>query len=211
MSLVILYIDAVENSVKITKEARQIPEFEDLYNGDKTSGKSFFEAAINFIYYVYCKGEKGSPFQNMPFSQRCTLAAYDKFVGKKKEPEEFLNHPNIKKAIYAFNKYTKTQTERFEERLFEDMDNTIKHLNDIPMTKTVKVEVDVNAGTEENPILKRKKVDIEFSNSEEKMRLYKSVKDILFLKKEYSELIRVEQVDQMKESEYLFERKKDGA
>ena len=211
MSVVILYIDAVSNLVHITKEGRQIPEFEQLYATDKTPGKKFFEAAITFIFYVCAKGEKGSPFQNQPFSHRCTLAAYEKIPGKKRDPDEFLDHPKVKNAIYAFNKYTKTQTELFEEKLFDDMDNTIKHLNSLSMTKKIIMSFEVNVGTAEEPKMEKRKQAVEFNNSEEKLKVYKNVKDILLLKKEYEELIRTEQIDKMRESEYLFERRESEA
>ena len=209
MSIVILYIDSVDGQVKITKEGKQIPSFLRLYEEDSSPGKKFFRSAIAFIFYVYAIGEHGSPFQNIFFKNRCTIAARDKWVDKERDPEEYLENKLIIRVIDEFNEYSKSKLERFQEKLFDDMEKTIEELNKIQMKKKIFVELDINFGTDESPDIRKVKKQIEVDNSIEKMKIYKNIGEIYDLQKKYEQMIATEKITEGKKG-YIFDTKETG-
>jgi len=203
-----LYFDKEKRKVSITPVGLEVKEFKNLFNSDKTKEKTYFQDCITFIYYCFAKkthDDNGSIYINYPLQERMETVV-DDHIDSRKTVKGFLKDNKLQLAIDKYNRITKTPMERNLEDLYEDMANSIKRLKNIPEVRKEKITVEVTIPPSDKERIEKLDVPIEVDNTNEKIRSYKMINEILELEEKYKEKMKKEDV--MDEyNPYVFETK----
>lgn len=160
-----LYIENGE--IKITEEGLSHPIVHEYYKSDKTKKKGSFKVWITYLFYVY---KKDGLYKDKLMTDKKRLTCKH-HIGK---PIDY--YKRLDNVLDRFIEvYIASQRidpiEEFLTKVYKDMDEYINHLLNIKYTITLESIKNVNgeAITEK----------IEKDNSEEKVKAYKAVTDIL--------------------------------
>lgn len=174
----------LENGVvKVTDMAMTIPEFKDFKRYDTSLNKVFFNKAMAYIYYVYkVFGEEKSYLKNLPLQKRKQQAVLY-HTGTYKNVSDFDNNEWVAKCVDSYLAYSRTSNELMFDTLKEDLDRFVISVQKIPHTikKTIKVPylvLDENDSTGETKIVKQYDVEIEISNTKERLEALKQASDL---------------------------------
>lgn len=137
--------------VEITPEGMCIPEFKDFRRYDSSTNKSFFDFAMNYIYFVYdIYGEERSYLHNLPVYQRKLRAVAD-HTGPHKDIDIFDKNKHVKACIDQFLSLTWTSNERLLDAMRDDIERFIAHVQSIPHEFKEKVLVEIHNPESEDP------------------------------------------------------------
>ena len=174
----------LENGVvKVTDMAMTIPEFKDFKRYDSSLNKVFFNKAMAYIYYVYkVFGEEKSYLKNLPLQKRKQQAVLY-HTGTYKNVSDFDNNEWVVKCVDSYLAYSRTANELMFDTLKEDLDRFVMSVQKIPHTikKVIKVPylvLDENDRTGETKIVKQYDVEIEISNTKERLEALKQASDL---------------------------------
>lgn len=174
----------LENGVvKVTDMAMTIPEFKDFKRYDTSLNKVYFHKAMAYIYYVYkVFGEEKSYLKNLPLQKRKQQAVLY-HTGTYKNVSDFDNNEWVAKCIDSYLAYSRTANELMFDTLKEDLDRFVMSVQKIPHTikKVIKVPylvLDENDSTGETKIVKQYDVEIEISNTKERLEALKQASDL---------------------------------
>ena len=174
----------LENGVvKVTDMAMTIPEFKDFKRYDTSLNKVYFHKAMAYIYYVYkVFGEEKSYLKNLPLQKRKQQAVLY-HTGTYKNVSDFDNNEWVVKCVDSYLAYSRTANELMFDTLKEDLDRFVMSVQNIPHTikKVIKVPylvLDENDSTGETKIVKQYDVEIEISNTKERLEALKQASDL---------------------------------
>lgn len=174
----------LENGVvKVTEMAMSIPEFKDFKRYDTSLNKVFFHKAMAYIYYVYkVFGDEKSYLQNLPIQKR-KQQAVKYHTGTYKNVSDFDENEWVLKCIDSYLAFSRTPNELMFDTLKEDLDKFVMSVQKIPHTikKVIKVPylvLDENDSTGETKIVKQYDVEIEISNTKERLEALKQASDL---------------------------------
>ena len=129
-----------EGKICITEIGMEIDEFKNFKRYDTSTNKSFFQYALNYIFYVYQIFEEGddkSYMSNMPLPAR-KIDAVKKHCGPHTKVVDFEENKWVKECIDAYKRYTYTQNMYMFDALKEDIFRFTEMVNKIPYTYKVK-------------------------------------------------------------------------
>lgn len=153
-----------ENRVVLSEGCMDISEVKTLYNRDKTETKKFFNDVLTYIYWVYSKDSVCA--NKYPEDRKKFVIA--NFLPSRNY-KEFEEHKHVRELIVMYNDLEKTLTERFYDDLKGDMEEMLNYLRNIPWTKKIKIEkdVDVYVGGESHKV--RVDANLDHDNSDTKV------------------------------------------
>lgn len=170
----ILYYE--NNEVKLIDVAFQWKSFTDLYKADNTKTKKLYKAQLRYLYYIYTKS---SPFSNRytPKERETLFFSEVETDVKKTRIKSF----ELSECVVMIRRHGMLRSEAQLERVLEDFDKLLNHLNAIPWEREVKENIVTGRKTKEKTFMQ--------SNMDEKMKAIKSMNDLMKLQKEVEKVM----------------------
>ena len=191
---------SIENDeVLCSPEGMALNSVKKLYADDRHSGKPWWKACLKYIFFMY---KKGGIFQNMLPAQRAERICNEILKGEY-DPKKFELNSNCKEVILDYQNLQCTPNELLYEGVKSDIEGLLQRIRQIPYSKTVNVDVDVEFFDQDGkPQKQRVKTAVEMDNSEEKSKAIRLADSLL----DYESKLRTKIVQETKE-----QRKSKGA
>ena len=175
-----LYLD--DGKVKVTETGMQIPEFKKFLQYDRSDNKTFFKAAMSYIFYVYkIYGdiENRSCYHLLPLHQR-KIQTVKHYTSKWNKISDFDENTYVLDCINAYLNLSRTQSEKVFDALKTDLDEFINFVSTIPHAykKTVTVYKKEPTEVEGEFIERGYPVEVEVANTKERLEAIKQAKDL---------------------------------
>jgi len=171
-----IYFDANEEKVKVTPQAKELPEVKVLFRRDKSMGKKFFQKNITFLYYCEHK--------DSPYSHKMDEIKIRDVKRIYKDLSDFdennLHYLALKKAFIESHYSMKEQ--RYLKAM-EDANAIINMAMDVPIQvkKTIEVSKEIECFDESgNPVTRTIyfKDDMLIDNSTEKTKAISNIQSL---------------------------------
>jgi len=162
-----MFLEVENGEVFITEEGKMLKSYQELNGRDRHMGKPWVNACLVFTFFMW---KRGGMFSNLLPVQRADRICSEMLDGKYK-PDDFEKdfYYNALKNDYVNLQYS--PTEILYEGLKVDIQDILTRLKNIPFTRRERVEVTAEFPNQEGIMTKQKVMaNIEFDNSEEKMR-----------------------------------------
>lgn len=165
--------------VSLRAEAQEFKAFVELLDADTSKRKGLYKAQLKYLYYVYTKS---SPFHDR-YTPLEREALYFEQVETKYEKNKIKTF-ELKNCIPVIRRHTMLRSEAQLEGVLEDFDRLVSHINSIPWEREVTKEIQ-----EGKKITTKSYIE---SNSDEKLKAIKNLKDLLELQKSIEKIVKDE-------------------
>jgi len=160
-------------------EAQEWKCFLNLLAQDTTVKKLLYKAQLRYLYYVHSKSS--------PLSDRYTPGERERIFFEQVETKytaQKIKSFELKECIPIIRRHSMLRSEAQLENILEDFDRLLNHLNSIPWEIEVKEEIHEGKKKGVRSFMR--------SNNEEKMKAFKSSKDLMALQKEVEKIMKDE-------------------
>lgn len=173
-----LFLYTEDGVVKVSDMAFQIPEFRDFRRYDTTTNKVFFYSAMSYIFYVYqVFGDDRSYMYNMSLTQR-KLRAVKFHTGRWTKVEDFDDNKWVQKCVEIYLEISRTRSEVLFDAFKTDIDHFMDYVQNIPHTIKQSVSVPVKYKEDGKTKERIEIVEVDISNTEERLKALKQAKDL---------------------------------
>lgn len=187
-----LDINEDDGKIIISKEGMQLASVKALYNTDKNAGKTFFKKCMTYIFYVYNpEGIYKNKLLSIKRKEVCEKyldgEEWDKYDGNKKLQDVVIDYLDL----------CLTPTEQLVIKFNKEIDNILQRLSEIPNTREMIFDFDVDGRTEKKKIIA--------DNSKEKKEAIEIGIKLLDYQKLLKEKVKVDKDEKQRKSD-LFTR-----
>lgn len=194
------FLVITDNKIELVVGAEKLPAIEELISRDRSEGKKFIRDAYTYIYYVY---SPDSICRNKYPEDRKQFVINNFLPSRKKE--DFEENKYVKAVIEVYNDLNLSLSERFYNDLKSDMEEMLIYLRNIPWTKKLKInqEVEVMVGAELQKIMVN--VTIDHDNSQAKLDAIARAEKIIDLEEKLKDKVAKELKEKTVKKRRLFE------
>ena len=158
--------------IQVTEELLSVPVFKDMYDTDKSKAKGKFRYYMLLMWYMH---SESSPYDNINDIETERLVNEKHVTGRSTWGDLLGSIKGLRACRDEYIKLTMSREKQQYKKLMDDIDAYIEFLNDIPLKKKVSTYVD---DTDDEGKDIRRKVTVDFINSDERLAAQKALKDM---------------------------------